>query len=135
MEREALRRAETMRSAFYPTAIHRNNQSAKNQTQETIHIQEPKRSQKPEHSENREKPDKSVNSDNQTNHHDKTQFNQSKNEPKGSTDTEPKQNHENGLFDFLLKDKEATLIIMIIFFLYEDNADPILMMALVYLLI
>ncbi len=39
------------------------------------------------------------------------------------------------IFDFLMKDKEATLILLLIFFLYDDDTDPMLLMALVYLLI
>ena len=42
---------------------------------------------------------------------------------------------QGDILDTLLKDKEATIIILMIFFLYDDNCDPMLIMALIYLLI
>lgn len=49
----------------------------------------------------------------------------------------PNEDEKGGkdIFDFLMKDKEATLILLLIFFLYDDDTDPMLLMALVYLLI
>jgi hypothetical protein len=46
-----------------------------------------------------------------------------------------KENRPKGFLDLFNKDKESTLLLMLIIFLYEDNADPTLLMALVYLLI
>lgn len=98
MEREALRRAEKMRGAFYSDRnVHK--ESSKPKPKETT-TNENKSSEKPK--------DKKVNI--------------------------PKQK-QGDIFDTLLKDKEATIIILMIFFLYDDNCDPMLIMALIYLLI
>lgn len=105
MEREALRRAEKMRGAFYSDRnVHK--ESSKPKTKETT-TNENKSSEKPK--------DKKVNIPKQ-----------SQNKPKEK---------QGNIFDTLLKDKEATIIILMIFFLYDDNCDPMLIMALIYLLL
>jgi hypothetical protein len=93
MEREALRRAERMRSAFPSTPTMNKNQNPHKNSQPP-----------PKHNVPKEEP-----------HTEKTD--------------------SNGILDFLNKDKESYLLLMLIIFLYEDHADPKLLMALVYLLI
>lgn len=101
MEREALRRAERMRGAFYSDRnVHK--EGSKPPTKES-----------PIKNENSEKKKESP--------------------PKQSENKSSKKSGD--IFDILLKDKEATIIILMIFFLYDDNCDPMLLMALVYLLI
>lgn len=40
-----------------------------------------------------------------------------------------------GILDFLMKDKEQSLILLLLLLLYGENADPALLLALMYLLI
>ena len=116
MEREALRRAEKMRSAFYSGSnVHKKKEEMpplpKNPTPKVEHT--PKREEVfKEESKPRE--------DEQN--------------PFEAGDTQPKEGGTD-IFDFLLKDKETTFILLMIFFLYDENADPMLMMALIYLLV
>lgn len=105
MEREALRRAEKMRGAFHSDR-NVHKEGSKPKPKETT-TNENKSSEKPK--------DKKVNIPKQ-----------SQNKPKEK---------QGDIFDTLLKDKEATIIILMIFFLYDDNCDPMLIMALIYLLI
>ena len=101
MEREALRRAEKMRGAFYSDRnVHK--EGSKPKPKETT-TNENNSSEKPK--------DKKVNIPKQ-----------SQNKPKEK---------QGDIFDT----KEATIIILMIFFLYDDNCDPMLIMALIYLLI
>ena len=94
MQLEALRRAQTMRSAYRPKQP------------------EPPPKEKPKQTEATEKTP----------------------EEPPVPDTKPAVGSDSPL-DLLLKDRESSLILMLIFFLYEDNSDPILIMALIYLLI
>lgn len=122
MQREALRRAEKMRSAFYSKSnVH---------TADTVNNREEVAPFKEEKKPNRETPFEEHKSK-------KEKFNPQnshKKERENNDNKSPKEG-EGKIFDFLLKDKEATLILLMIFFLYDDNTDPMLLMALVYLLI
>lgn len=121
MEREALRRAEKMRSAFYSGSnVHKKKEEMPSPPKKPI----PKERNLPkeEHTPNEEQTPKAEHI------------------PKGEENLfEPLENGEQeggkDIFDFLLKDKETTFILLMIFFLYDENADPMLMMALIYLLI
>lgn len=110
MEREALRRAEKMRGAFTSAQkLHKENASQ-------IEV-----SAKPEKTE--EKP--------------KLKYNKPKFQKQNEEINTKKFTEKEGgdILEFLLKDKEATIIILMIFFLYDDGCDPMLLMALIYLLI
>lgn len=94
MEREALRRAERMRSAMKsPPRV--------------VHTAPEKEEPKPQKEKIKEE----------------------------KTPEKTNKGGEENILDFLMKDKETTLILLLIIFLYDDNADPVLLMALVYLLV
>lgn len=118
MEREALRRAEKMRGAF------RSQQNAHRETKfYGSQSAAPPKSRE-------ESLSGTVPGDIPKEEPDNSPVNQ-----RCNTEESKGEDYSMGMFDSLLKDKEATLILMLIFVLYEDNADPMLMMALVYLLI
>ena len=115
MEREALRRAEKMRSAFYSGSnVHNKKEEMpsppKKPTPKERNLPKEEQTPKSEHIPKEEE-----------------------------IPCEPVENGEKeggkDIFDFLLKDKETTFILLMIFFLYDENADPMLMMALIYLLV
>ncbi|MCI6652016.1 MAG: hypothetical protein MSH11_01130 [Ruminococcus sp.] len=121
MEREALRRAEKMRSAFYSSSnVHKKKEEMPSPPKKPT----PKERNLPkeEHTPNKEQTPKAE-------HIPKEE----------EIPFEPLENGEKeggkDIFDFLLKDKETTFILLMIFFLYDENADPMLMMALIYLLV
>lgn len=121
MEREALQRAEKMRSAFY------SNPNVHNRKTQQQNLRKPApKEEKPPKEEQIPKVDNSFKEENLPLQEKQIPF-----------ETNETQQPEGGkdIFDFLLKDKEATLILLMIFFLYDENADPMLMMALIYLLI
>lgn len=122
MQREALRRAEKMRSAFYSNSNVHTADTENNSEEVATFKEEKKPNREPPFKEHQSKKEKF----NPQNSHKKEREN---NNDKSSKEGEGK------IFDFLLKDKEATLILLMIFFLYDDNTDPMLLMALVYLLI
>ena len=121
MEREALQRAEKMRSAFYsnPNVHNRKTQ------QQNPRNPAPKE-EKPLKDEEIPKVDNSIKEEKTFREEEQIPF-----------ETNETQQPEGGkdIFEFLLKDKETTFILLMIFFLYDENADPMLMMALIYLLI
>ena len=121
MEREALQRAEKMRSAFYSNP---NVHNIKTQQQNP---------RKPAPKEEKPLKDEQI----PTADNPFKEENTFREEEQIPLETNETQQPEGGkdIFDFLLKDKEATLILLMIFFLYDENADPMLMMALIYLLI
>lgn len=111
MEREALRRAEKMRGAFTSAQkLHKENAS-----QSEVSVNPEKIEEKPKLNYNNEPKIQKQNED---------------------INTKKFTEKEGGdILEFLLKDKEATIIILMIFFLYDDGCDPMLLMALIYLLI
>ena len=121
MEREALQRAEKMRSAFYsnPNVHNRKTQQ-----------QNPR---KPAPKEEKPPKEEQIPKVNNSFKEEKLPL-QEKQIPFETNETQQPEGGKD-IFDFLLKDKEATLILLMIFFLYDENADPMLMMALIYLLI
>ena len=150
MEREALRRAEQMRSAFPGNAgIHRRVQE---NPMESPSVEEEKTYNAREEVEvdtfeaenqNTVKEAEDV-SQKENNYQNSGKSYQRKPEfppfarplrSQGRGKQQQQKEGEKGIFDFLLKDKDATLIMLLIFFLYDDNSDPMLLMALVYLLV
>lgn len=110
MEREALRRAEKMRGAFTSAQkLHKENLS---QSEVSVNSEIPELKPKPNHNKPKiQKQNEDINTSNLT------------------------EKEGGDILEFLLKDKEATIIILMIFFLYDDGCDPMLLMALIYLLI
>lgn len=100
MEREALRRAERIRSAV-PNSQRVHKPSAKPSVKPPVRTDE-KVPEKQEQSKKAEPPKREV-----------------KEKP----------------MDFLFKDKETTLILLLIIFLYDEDTDPMLIMALIYLML
>lgn len=121
MEREALQRAEKMRSAFYSNSNVHNRK-----TQQQNPRKPAPKEEKTKKEEQIPKVDNSFKEESVLREEEQIPF-----------ETNEPQQPEGGkdIFDFLLKDKEATLILLMIFFLYDENADPMLMMALIYLLV
>lgn len=150
MEREALRRAEQMRSAFPGNAgIHRRVQE---NPVEKIPVEEAKTSNADIEAEGDTFEAKNQNTakekgnsprkENSLQNSGKSYQSRPKFPPfarplhsQGQGRQPQQKEGEKDIFDFLLKDKDATLIMLLIFFLYEDNSDPMLLMALVYLLV
>ncbi|MBQ9673611.1 MAG: hypothetical protein IJV39_03190 [Ruminococcus sp.] len=138
MQLEALRRAETMRGAF------RTNRNTNSPYYEPFEHNEKNESEQPvevplHHNENQHTQQNGFSDKTDKNHH-KQDLPPDNKPPKPSENPHRKHKHdepktEGSPLDFLLKDKETTLILLLIFFLYEDNSDPMLIMALVYLLI
>lgn len=137
MQREALRRAEKMRSAFYSNSNVHTADTENNSEEVATSFNEEKEPEKrnvtsyqKENEHKREEPFK----EHQSKKEKFNPQNSHKKERENNNDKSSKEG-EGKIFDFLLKDKEATLILLMIFFLYDDNTDPMLLMALVYLLI
>ena len=121
MEREALQRAEKMRSAFY------SNPNVHNRKTQQQNLRKPApKEEKPLKDEQIPTADNPFKEENT--------FREEEQIPLETNETQQPEGGKD-IFDFLLKDKEATLILLMIFFLYDENADPMLMMALIYLLI
>ena len=121
MEREALQRAEKMRSAFY------SNPNVHNRKTQQQNPRKPApKEEKPLNEEQIPKVDNSFKEENT--------FREEEQIPLETNETQQQEGGKD-IFDFLLKDKETTLILLMIFFLYDENADPMLMMALIYLLV
>ena len=121
MEREALQRAEKMRSAFY------SNPNVHNRKTQQQNPRKPApKEEKPLNEEQIPKVDNSFKEENT--------FREEEQIPLETNETQQPEGGKD-IFDFLLKDKETTLILLMIFFLYDENADPMLMMALIYLLV
>ncbi|MGN1126395.1 MAG: hypothetical protein ACI4RI_03045 [Ruminococcus sp.] len=121
MEREALQRAEKMRSAFYSNSNVHNRKTQQQNPRKPAPKAEP-----PKEEEHIPKRESSFKEESKPREEEQIPFENS--------DTQPKEGGKD-IFDLLLKDKEATLILLMIFFLYDENADPMLMMALIYLLV
>ncbi|MGN1132590.1 MAG: hypothetical protein ACI4RL_06750, partial [Ruminococcus sp.] len=115
MEREALQRAEKMRSAFYSNSNVHNRK-----TQQQNPRRPAPKEEKPKKEEQIPKVDNSFKEESALREEEQIPF-----------ETNEPQQLEGGkdIFDLFLKDKEATLILLMIFFLYDENADPMLMMA------
>ena len=121
MERDALQRAEKMRSAFY------SNPNVHNRKTQQQNPRKPApKEEKPLNEEQIPKVDNSFKEENT--------FREEEQIPLETNETQQQEGGKD-IFDFLLKDKETTLILLMIFFLYDENADPMLMMALIYLLV
>lgn len=121
MEREALQRAEKMRSAFYSTPnVHNRKTQQQNPRNPAPKEEKPLKDEEIPKADNSFKEEKTFREEEQI----PFETNETQ-QPEGGKD----------IFEFLLKDKETTFILLMIFFLYDENADPMLMMALIYLLI